>query len=298
MSQRAVATVPVVAQNPSVRATPIEPARRSAATAKAGPVVKWAGGKTRLLSELEERLPADLGAYFEPFFGGGALFFRLLPERACVGDVNAELINLYRCVRDDVDALIEDLHKHVYSSEYYYWMRGRDPLPMSDVERASRIVYLNRTCFNGLYRVNRRGQFNVPFGSYTDPVICQEDKLRASSVALRGVQLKLAGYKESVAGARAGDFVYFDPPYQPVSATSNFTSYTAAAFDEDDQAELAETFAALDARGVRCMLSNSDAPLIHELYAGFRIDIVHCARAISRRAAGRGPVPEVVVRNY
>lgn len=295
MSQRAATTASVVALNSSVARSP---GRTGSRPAKAAPVVKWAGGKTRLLTDLEQRLPDGFEGYFEPFFGGGALFFRLLPARAHIGDVNAELINLYVCVRDQVDALIEDLQQHVYEKDYYYWMRGREVDTLSDIQRASRLVFLNRTCFNGLYRVNRRGHFNVPFGKYKDPVICQEDRLRAVAVVLEGVELKLAGYKETVAGARQGDFVYFDPPYQPVSRTSNFTSYTAAAFDEDDQAELAATFADLDARGVKCMLSNSDAPLIHELYADYRIDIVHCARAISRRADGRGRVPEVVVRNY
>ncbi len=265
---------------------------------RAAPVLKWAGGKTRLLPELMPRLPVEIGRYFEPFFGGGALFFRLQPADAVISDANAELINVYRCVRDHVDRLIADLKRHRYEREYYYGMRAVDPATLSEVERASRTIYLNRTCFNGLYRVNRRGKFNVPMGKYANPVICHTDRLQAVSELLRGAGVRHGDYASTVEPATEGDFVYFDPPYQPISKTANFTSYTANAFNESDQAALAETFRGLTERGVQCMLSNSDTPLIQELYADFRVETILAPRAISRNGAGRSAVREVIVRNY
>ena len=169
---------------------------------------------------------------------------------------------------------------------------------LSPVMRAARILYLNRTCFNGLYRVNRKGQFNVPFGKYTNPLICDEDRLRAVSLVLQDTDVRHGSYEHAVAEARGGDFVYFDPPYQPLTPTANFTSYTAGAFDESDQADLAATFTELGERGVMCMLSNSDTPLIRDLYGKHQIDQVMAPRAISRTAAGRAAVAEVIVRNY
>ena len=265
---------------------------------EARPVLKWAGGKSRLLTQLSPLLPTRMGRYFEPFLGGGAMFFHLQPLGAVVSDLNEDLVNLYRCVRDDVDALVADLGRHPYEKDYYYAMRAQDPATLSPVARASRMMYLNRTCFNGLYRVNRRGAFNVPFGRYSNPTICNEARLRAVSGVLDGTDIRHGSYADAVREARAGDFVYFDPPYQPLTATANFTSYTKAAFGETEQAELAETFAELDRRGVRCMLSNSYTPLICELYANFRIDTVVAPRAIARTVEGRAPVLEVVVRNY
>ena len=264
----------------------------------ARPVVKWAGGKSRLLSQLAPLLPTRMGRYHEPFLGGGALFFHLQPLGAVVSDLNEDLVNLYHCIRDDVESLIADLERHPYEKDYYYAMRALDPSSLSSVARASRMLYLNRTCFNGLYRVNRRGGFNVPFGRYSNPRICNEDRLKAVSLVLADADIRHGSYAQAVEEARAGDFVYFDPPYQPLTSTANFTSYTASDFGEQDQAELAETFARLDRRGVRCMLSNSYTPLICELYADFRIDTVLAPRAISRTVEGRAPVLEVVVRNY
>lgn len=273
-------------------------AHPSAKRAKAQPIVKWAGGKTRLLSELVSRLPSHFERYFEPFFGGGAFFFALQPGQAFLSDVNQELVILYRCVRDKLPSLIKALKRHPYEKEHYYWVRSLDPETLTEVERAARTLYLNRTCFNGLYRVNRRGQFNVPMGRYSNPVICDEDKLARASQALKSAQLTNAGFDETMDAPRAGDFVYFDPPYQPLSKTANFTSYTSMSFSEDDQARLAETFRSLADRGVQCMLSNSDTPLIQELYRDFRIDIVLAPRLISRKASNRRPVREVIVRSY
>lgn len=264
----------------------------------AQPIVKWAGGKRSLMSDLTARLPTRFERYFEPFFGGGALFFRLQPEIARISDVNGELVNLYRVTRDDVEALIEDLQRHRYERGYYYAMRATDPRTLSPVQRASRTIYLNRTCFNGLYRVNRRGQFNVPMGKYQDPVICQPGRLRAAAAAFAGTDIREADFTWVLDEARPGDFVYFDPPYQPMSPTANFTSYAQGDFGEKDQAHLAEVFATLAARGVKCMLSNSDTPLIRELYADFRCDQVYAPRAISRRGDGRQAVAELIVMSY
>jgi DNA adenine methylase len=285
-----------------LRPYPIAPAPAAPAGAaqrsQAAPFMKWAGGKGRLLKQLLPLLPEQYGRYFEPFLGGGAVFFALRPQTAQLSDVNEDLINVWVSVRDRVDALIEDLGRHRHEKAYYYAVRARDPRLLAPVARASRMLFLNRTCFNGLYRVNRRGHFNVPFGSYTNPDLCPEDKLRAASEALRGASIRSVGYAAAVVDAQAGDFVYFDPPYDPISRTANFTSYTAGSFGDQDQRDLADTFAALDARGVKCMLSNSDTPFIRELYRHWRIETVMAPRAISRNAEGRQAVSEVVVRNY
>ena len=239
-----------------------------------------------------------MGRYFEPFFGGGALFFHLQPLGAVVSDLNEDLVLLYRTIRDDVDALIEELQQHPYDKDHYYAMRALDPETLSPVMRAARILYLNRTCFNGLYRVNRRGQFNVPFGRYSNPRICDEDRLRAVANVLTDTNVIHGSYEGTISEARGGDFVYFDPPYQPLTPTANFTSYTKADFGEDAQVQLRDAFAELDRRGVKCMLSNSHTPLICDLYKDFHIETVTAPRAIARTAEGRAPVLEVVVRNY
>ncbi|MEZ4267440.1 MAG: DNA adenine methylase [Myxococcota bacterium] len=264
----------------------------------AQPIVKWAGGKRRIMADLCSRLPARYDRYFEPFFGGGALFFQLQPEIARISDVNGELVNLYQVTRDQVEALIDDLQRHRYERTYYYAMRATDPNTLTPVQRASRTIYLNRTCFNGLYRVNRRGQFNVPMGRYQDPVICQPERLRAVSALLASTDIRQADFSWVLDEARPGDFVYFDPPYQPLSPTANFTSYASGDFSEKDQAHLAEVYAALARRGVNCMLSNSDTPLVRELYADFRCDQVFAPRAISRDGGSRQAVAEVIVLSY
>jgi len=266
--------------------------------APVSPILKWAGGKTRLMSELISRLPESWEGYYEPFVGGGALFFRMGPTPARISDLNMELVNVYTVTRDRVNALIAALQGLEYDRDTYYGMRGLDPESLDPVARAARMIYLNRTCFNGLYRVNRRGQFNVPMGRYRDPVICQTERLLKASARLQQADIVHAGYADAVSDASEGDFIYFDPPYQPLTSTANFTSYTAGAFDEDDQATLAKTFTELGERGVKCMLSNSDTPLIRELYSEHHIDQVMAPRAISRTASGRTAVAEVIVRNY
>jgi DNA adenine methylase len=265
---------------------------------EAAPFVKWVGGKRALMPQLTARLPQRFGAYHEPFVGGGAVFFALQPQQAVLSDDNGELINAYTVVRDEVERLIRHLRGHEATEEYYYALRAKNPRDLEPVERASRILYLNRTCFNGLYRVNSRGGFNVPFGRYKNPQICNEAGLRAASAALRGAAVHHRPYEHVLNTAKRGDFVYFDPPYHPVSATANFTSYTAGAFTADDQRRLADVFRTLAARGCKVMLSNSDTPLIHELYADFHVDIVSAPRLVNRDASKRGPVNEVLVRNY
>lgn len=266
------------------------------------PVLKWAGGKGRLLPELQARLPDSFATYHEPFIGGGALFFTLAGQgrlgRARLSDANPSLIDVYLALRDDVDAVIAHLREHAYERERYYRVRALDPATLTLPERAARIIYLNKTCYNGLYRENRRGQFNVPFGRYKNPTICDEPNLRAAARALQGADIARQHFSTVLDHARPGDFVYFDPPYHPLSPTANFTAYDRHGFGPDDQRRLRDVFAALAGRGVRAMLSNSDTPFVRELYGGFRVDQVYVARAVNSKANGRGKVAEVIVRNY
>lgn len=265
---------------------------------EAAPFVKWVGGKRALLPQLMGRIPLRFASYHEPFVGGGAMFFALQPVKAMLSDYNAELVTTYQVIRDDVERLIRHLRTHKLDETYYYDLRAREPGRLDPIERASRLIYLNRTCFNGLYRVNARGGFNVPYGRYKNPLICNEVGLRAASAALAGTHTRHAGYEIVLEQARRGDFVYFDPPYHPVSPTANFTGYTAGAFGPDDQRRLADVFRALARRGCKVMLSNSDTPFIRELYGDFNLEIVAAPRLVNRDATKRGPVNEVLVRNY
>lgn len=283
---------------PTALKTALHPALVPVRVPDAAPFVKWVGGKRALMPQLFARLPQRFNAYHEPFVGGGAFFFALQPQVAVLADDNAELVNAYTVVRDDAERLIRHLRTHRAEEDYYYELRAKDPKALDPIERASRLIYLNRTCFNGLYRVNSRGGFNVPFGKYKNPQICNEVGLRAASAALHGAAIRNDSYEHVLDTARRGDFVYFDPPYVPVSATANFTSYTAGAFSERDQRRLADAFRTLANRGCKVMLSNSDVPLIHELYADFHVDIVAAPRLVNRDASKRGPVNEVLVRNY
>ena len=216
--------------------------------------MKWVGGKTQLLPELTERIPKSIGTYYEPFIGGGALFFASKPKNAVLGDYNAELIQTYKVVRDELPALIDILEGHYYEKNYFYSVRSLDVSQLSSAESAARTIYLNRTGFNGLYRVNSKGQFNVPFGRYTNPLICDHANLTACSQLLRGAQLRQGSYEQVLASATAGDFAYLDPPYVPLSRTSNFTGYVPGGFGTEDQQRLAQLLVDLDKRGVRFML--------------------------------------------
>jgi len=267
----------------------------------AGPIVKWVGGKTRLLGELIARLPARYNRYFEPFAGGAALFFRTAPAAAVLNDRNADLIATYRAVATDVDAVIRrlEVHRRHHGEDHYYDLRARwndRSVSWAQVDRAAAFIYLNKTCYNGLWRVNRSGAFNVPMGRYVAPPICTPDALRAAAKVLARAELRNGDYRDAVADAKKGDLVYFDPPYDPVTPTANFTSYTGDGFGPDDQRALADLAKSLVARGVHVMLSNSDTPRIRALYAGLDIDRVWCARAINSNAARRGDVAEVVAR--
>ncbi len=265
---------------------------------RARPFLKWVGGKGRVLPQLLPLLPSRFEGYHEPFIGGGAMFFSLQPDRAALWDINEELINCYLVIREHVEELISALRLHRYEKEYYYALRAIDPLELSPVQRAARTICLNRTGFNGLYRVNRSGTFNVPFGRHNNPKICDAPNLRLCSRALASVHLDSRDFHELTDSAKRGDFVYFDPPYVPRSPTSTFTSYSPGGFNLPDQERLASLFRALARRGVKVMLSNSDVPLVHELYDGFQIDIVMASRNINARADRRGAVSEVVVRSY
>jgi DNA adenine methylase len=267
---------------------------------EAGPIVKWVGGKTRLLPELLARLPERFGRYYEPFAGGAALFFRVAPRRAVLADSNADLIGLYTAVASDVAAVIRrlEMHRTQHDESHYYEMRTRwndRDVSWSTPERAAAFIYLNKTCFNGLWRVNRSGAFNVPIGRYTDPPICVPSALRAAQDVLSRAELRCADYRTAVADAKSGDFLYFDPPYDPVAPTANFASYTADGFGPDDQRALADTARELVARGCKVMLSNSDTPFIRSLYKGMRVERVKCARAINSNAAKRGDVDELLI---
>ncbi len=260
--------------------------------------VKWAGGKTQLLIQYMPLFPNKINCLIEPFFGGGAVFFYLTPHRAVLIDNNEELINFYMVVKHKLELLLTDLQRHENTKSYYYLIRGEDPASLDDIRRASRFLFLNRTCFNGLYRVNSRGQFNVPFGRYKNPRIIDEVNLRRVSAALQEAEIMCADFSKVLDVAGPEMFVYCDPPYHPLSKTANFTSYTADAFKEEDQRRLADVFRELDRLGCKVMLSNSDTPFIRELYEGYDIRTVTARRAINCKGSGRGPVSELVIRNY
>jgi len=276
-------------------------------TATARPFVKWAGGKTRLLPELMARLPAHFEAYHEPFLGGGALFFEVAGEREAtfyLSDLNAELIAAYGALRDAAECVIARLNEHRadHGQGHYYAVRALEPETLSPAERAARLIYLNRTCFNGLYRVNRRGRFNVPMGDYDRQTICDEDNLRAVShlINSRHVIIRASDFQIVLDHAQPGDLVYCDPPYDPLSVTSSFTAYDRSGFTEADQRRLRDVVAELTRRAVYVMLSNSDTPFIRSLYADprYRIEPVQASRPINRNAHGRGKVGELIIRNY
>lgn len=269
---------------------------------KAVPFLKWAGGKSQLLPQFQKFFPRKFRRYFEPFLGGGAVFFFLSPPLAFLSDINPDLINTYEVVKQDVEALIALLSKRfskMNNKKDFYRIRDEvDVTRLSKVERAARLIYLNKTCFNGLYRVNRKGKFNVPFGNYKNPTICDAEGLRRASVALSRAKLCVCDFEEAVAPAKRGDFVYFDPPYMPLTPTSSFTSYTKEDFGEEEQRRLARVFRELDKRGALVMLSNSPKPLVIELYRGFHIEFVKANRAINANGNGRGPIDELLVMNF
>jgi DNA adenine methylase len=275
---------------------------------KPKPFVKWVGGKRQLLRQFRELglyPPEDFdptkNTYFEPFVGGGAVFFDLLPERASLSDLNRELVTTYNVIKNNVEELISVLNKHKLDKEYFLKIRAQDPNELDNLSVASRFIFLNRTCFNGMYRVNSKGAFNVPFGKHTNPLICDDDNLRKVSKALQKVEITHQDYKNVLKKAKKGDFIYFDPPYYPISKTATFTAYTAESFLDKEQKELRDTVVELNKRGCFVMLSNSDTPFINEIYAnlkGIRINKVQAGRAINSKGSGRGKVSEVLITNY
>ena len=266
------------------------------------PFVKWAGGKMQIVPELIKRVPRDYFRYLEPFAGGAALYFKLQPRRAYLADINLDLINTYRVIKSNVEGLIRDLSTYVYSKDYFYWIRDIERQPeyrdWSPIQRASRFIYLNKTCFNGLYRVNSQGFFNTPFGRYKNPTICDAYNLRACSRLLQNTEVVMTSFIAVEEEARAGDFVYFDPPYHPRSGTACFTEYAAGGFGAVGQAELKALCERLNRKGVKFMVSNSDTDLIWDLYRAFNIERVAALRAINSKAERRGHINELVIRNY
>ena len=258
----------------------------------------------QLVDELAKRAPVQFQVYHEPFLGGGAFFFHLYRlgriRRAVLSDINAELIATYEAIRDRVEEVIHLLGEFPYDRDFYYSLRARDPWQLSPAERAARMIYLNKTGYNGLYRVNRQGRFNVPFGRYKSPKYYDPENLRAVAIALRGVQLVCASFETVLERATKGDFVYLDPPYVPLSATANFTEYHATGFDLTSHRMLRDVALNLDGRGVYVLVSNSDTQLVRELYnaACFHIDVVWAGRAINCNGRNRGKVSEAIITNY
>lgn len=261
------------------------------------PFVKWVGGKRQLLPQLLARIPKQFGTYHEPFVGGGALFFERLPNSAVLSDRNERLVRTYRAIRDSVEDVIALLSGYRHDKAFFLDLRSRDIDSGSDVEVAAWFLYLNRTAYNGLYRVNSRNVFNVPFGRYVSPRICDAENLRACSAALQHADVRHEGFEAVLDRARRGDFVYFDPPYVPLSATSNFSQYTADDFGRDQQVHLRDVALELKRRGVHVLLSNSSAGFVRELYRPyFEIEEVFATRMINSVGSKRGAVAELLMR--
>lgn len=272
------------------------------------PVVKWAGGKRQILEKLKANLPEKFNNYFEPFIGGGALLFDLAPKNATINDVNQELLAIYTCLKDDelYRLMLEELDKHekCHSEEYYYQVREWDRDPRFELEplwkRAARAIYLNKSCFNGLYRVNAKGYFNVPSAKKEHVVTYSKANMEEIHEYFKddNVTILSGDFVEATRNAHEGDFVYFDPPYDSWEDKESFTAYSKFDFNKDDQRRLADCFKDLTNRGVKCMLSNHNTAYINELYNGFNIQVIKAKRMINANAAGRGAVEEVIITNY
>ena len=268
------------------------------------PFLKWVGGKRQLIPEIRKMLPKGVAnrPYYEPFIGGGALFFELQPKQAVINDYNEELINVYTVIRDNHNELIEDLKKHKNTSEYFYEIRSMDRQPLfknlTTIERASRIIYLNKTCYNGLYRVNSKGEFNVPFGKKAKVNTYEGQNLGIICGFLNYNDIKILSidFEDAVSTAKKGDFIYFDPPYD--SDTSTFNSYTEDGFGKGEQRRLAKVFRELSDRGCFVMLSNHNTKLINELYGDFNIHVIEAKRNINANGKKRGKVEEVIITNF
>lgn len=274
-------------------------------TTRLTPVVKWAGGKRQLLSDIMPFIPERYAAYCEPFLGGGAVLFALQPEAAIVNDINADLIQTYEVIRDQVEDLISALEAHVNEADHYYRVRRWDRehefyVRLGRVERAARIIYLNKTCYNGLFRVNNAGEFNTPFGRYKNPDFVNATNLRKVSQYLQRAQItfRSGDYFALLSEIKSDDFVYLDPPYDPVSRTASFTGYVKGGFNQDEQLRLKEFCDRLDAENVKFLLSNSSTEFIRDLYQGYEVTTVKARRVVNSAAGKRGRVDEVLIRNY
>lgn len=270
------------------------------------PILKWVGGKRQLLDSIEPLIP-KCSTYYEPFIGGGAVLFSRQPDKAVINDSNRELINVYLTIKEEPEALIEKLneHKEKNSEAYFYRIRALDRDKkvferMTNVERAARSIYLNKTCYNGLFRVNSSGEFNSPWGRYKNPNITNETTINAlhSYFNKADIIIKCGDYKAALKGIRKGAFVYLDPPYMPISSSASFTGYTAGGFGEKEQIVLKEQCDALNAKGIQFLLSNSSCPFIEDLYKDYIIEHVNAKRAINANPEKRGDIKEVLVRNY
>ena len=270
------------------------------------PFLKWAGGKRQLMPEIRKMLPNGVTdhPYYEPFIGGGALFFELLPKRAVINDYNEELINVYTVIRDNPSELIEDLKRHKNTAEYFYKIRAIDRQPLfsnlTRIERASRIIYLNKTCYNGLYRVNNAGEFNSPFGRYKNPNIVNEPVIKAVSKYLNSSQIQISScdYALILKDIPTDSFVYLDPPYHPISESSSFTGYVQGGWNEEDQLRLRDVCNRLRDNDIKFLLSNSASDFIREIYSDYNIHIVQAKRSVNSNSSRRGQVDEFLIRNY
>jgi len=269
--------------------------------------VKWAGGKGQLIKQFEPYFPKKINRYFEPFVGSGAVFFHIIqkynPNEIILSDINGELINTYKIIQNNHLKLIQKLK--VYKKEhekqgkrFYLKIREKNPLTLDSIERATRFIYLNKTCFNGLYRVNSKGKFNVPMGNYKNPDIIQEERLKLVSNLLKNVKIKKMPFEKIKDLVKKGDFIYFDPPYYPLKKKNSFTTYTKDKFMEEEQEKLAQIYKELHKKGCKVMLSNSDTEFTKKLYSDFNIKTVQARRVINSDANGRGLINEILVLNY
>lgn len=270
------------------------------------PFLKWVGGKRQLMSSIIDHLPNDIKdyKYIEPFIGGGAVLFNLQPKNATINDSNKELINVYQVIKNNLEELIVDLKKHKNEADYFYEIRSLDRSEefekLTDVQKASRVIFLNKTCFNGLYRVNSAGEFNSPFGRYKNPNIVNEPTLKAVNKFLNNnnIEILSGDYNDVLKNTDKKCFVYLDPPYHPISESSNFTGYVQGGWNIYDQVDLKTACDELEKKGVKFLLSNSSAPFIEDLYKDYKITVVKANRAINSNGANRGEVDEVLIRNY
>lgn len=274
------------------------------------PIMKWVGGKRELLPELRKHIPLSFdkekNTYYEPFVGGGSLLFDILPYHGVINDSNEELINLYKVVKNDVDSLIKEVSSYPYDKDFYYSIRELDrgedfPDSLSDIKRAARTIYLNKTCFNGLYRVNKKGQFNTPFGKYSNPTICKENDLKDVSSYFNDndISIMSGDFAQCVKDAQEGDFVYLDPPYVPLNKTSSFTSYTKEGFKDCDQRRIKDIIDSLDDRGVYVLMSNSSSDDVFDLYSpDYNVETVKVARKVNSKAHKRNKIDEFLIKNY